>query len=231
MISDEEGKAVQEIAKVAGRSIDAGREMGGFIAKYLGAPLEQAMGIWTDKLKYLRWENQIRLVDRAQTFLHARGLDAPTRPVALSLAIPLLEEGSLADSNEIQDRWAMLLANAADAKGPEIRRAYVGILSEMTALDASLLEKIYDADAAFSPIENMEHAELWTGDLPRGVRVATREDKATPPVSPEFGVALVNLGRLGLIDSAAAFGGMANMNYVAMTELGRHFVNACRPAA
>ncbi len=231
MISDEEGKAVQEIAKVAGKSIDAGREMGGFIAKYLGAPLEQAMGIWTDKLKYLRWESQIRLVDRAQTFLHARGLDAPTRPVALSLAIPLLEEGSLADHNEIQDRWAMLLANAADTHGPEIRRAYVGILSEMTPLDAYLLDMIHDADAAFTPSENMDHAELWTGNLPHSVRVGTKDDANKPPAPPEFHVALGNLGRLGLIDSAAAFGGMANMNYVAMTELGRHFVNACRPPA
>lgn len=170
-------------------------------------------------------------MDRAKTFLHARGIDAPTRPVALSLAIPLLEEGSLADSNEIQDRWAMLLANAADARGPEIRRAYVGILSEMTPLDAYLLDMIYDADAAFTPIENMNHAELWTGNLPHSVRVATVDDANKPPAPPEFHVALGNLGRLGLIDSAAAFGGMANMSYVSMTELGRHFVNACRPQA
>lgn len=51
MITGEEGKAVQEVAKATGKAIDAGREMGGFIAKYLGAPLDQAMGIWTDKLK------------------------------------------------------------------------------------------------------------------------------------------------------------------------------------
>jgi hypothetical protein len=134
------------------------------------------MGIWTDKLKYLRWENQIRLVDRAQTFLHARGLDAPTRPVALSLAIPLLEEGSLADSNEMQDRWAMLLANAADANGPEIRRAYVGILSELTPLDASILDMIFDVDAPIPRNMDGERAEISTGDLPYSVNTAKPKD-------------------------------------------------------
>ncbi len=54
---DEESKAVQEVAKATNNAIEAGRAMGGFIAKYVAGPLEQAMGIWDDKLKYRRWEN------------------------------------------------------------------------------------------------------------------------------------------------------------------------------
>jgi hypothetical protein len=130
MIADEESKAVQEIAKAAGKSVDAVREMGGFISRFVGGSIEQAFGIWEDKLKYLRWENQIKLAERAKTLLKERGLDSPTRSIALSIAVPLLEEGSLTDSEALRDRWGMLLANAADANGPEIRRAYVGILAD-----------------------------------------------------------------------------------------------------
>lgn len=230
MISDEEGKAVQEIAKATGKSVDAAREIGGFISKYIGGPLEQAIGIWEDKLKYRRWENQIRLAENAKNFLNARGLDGPTRLIELSIAIPLLEEASLADSDSLQNRWAMLLANAADANGPEIRRAYVGILSEMTPLDASLLEMIFDSDAATPPSPKGERAALWTGKLPNSISVAKPEDdQENKVVLPEYELSLVNLGRLGLICSAAAFGGMANMKWVSITALGRQFVIACRP--
>jgi hypothetical protein len=47
--------------------------------------------------------------------------------------------------------------------------------------------------------------------------------------SPEIELALANLGRLGLISSTAAFGGKAEMRWVAITELGRQFVMVCRP--
>lgn len=237
MISDEEGKAVQEIAKATGKSVDAAREIGGFISKYIGGSLEQAMGIWEDKLKYRRWENQIRLAEKAKGFLQARGLDGPTRAIELSIAIPLLEEASLADSDVLQDRWGMLLANAADAHGPEIRRAYVGILSEMTPLDASILEMVFDADATSPRNTEGERAEISTENLPYSVHVAkpkdfldrSEVDQSSEQPGPEYELALVNLGRLGLICSAAAFGGMSNMRWVSMTELGRQFVIACRP--
>ena len=131
MLSDEEGKEVQEMAKVAGQSVEAARDLGGFIAKYTGSPLEQAVAIWTDKLRYRRWGNQIVLAEKAKAFLAARGLKEPTRTIELNLALPLLEEASLADSEALQDRWATLLANAADFSKPEVRRAYVSILAEL----------------------------------------------------------------------------------------------------
>lgn len=228
---DEESKAVQEVAKTTSKAIDAGREMGGFIAKYIAGPLEQAMGIWEDKLKYRRWENQIKLAEKARSALLARGLNAPTRIVELNIAIPLLEEASLADSDELQDRWAMLLANAADANGPEIRRAYVGILAELTSFDALILDKIFEAEQAFLPTKEAPVAEIWTHLLPGEAWVI---GLAKPPRAPvdlplDVEVSLGNLARLGLIASAMAFGGNALMSAVSMTGLGRQFVISCRP--
>jgi hypothetical protein len=228
---DEESKAVQEVAKTANKAIDAGREMGGFIAKYIAGPLEQAMGIWEDKLKYRRWENQIKLAEKARSALLARGLDGPTRTVELSIAIPLLEEASLADSDELQDRWAMLLANAADANGPEIRRAYIGILAEMTSFDALILDMIFEVEQTFLPTKEAPVAEIWTHLLPGEVRVL---GQAKPPHDPvdlplDVEISLGNLARLGLIASAMAFGGNALMSAVSMTGLGRQFVISCRP--
>lgn len=58
----DESKAVEEIARTTGKVIDAGRELGGFLSKYVGGSIEQVAGIMEDKLKHMRWERQVRLI-------------------------------------------------------------------------------------------------------------------------------------------------------------------------
>ncbi len=143
MVLDEEAKATQEIAKVAGKITDAARETGGFIARYIGGSLEQGIGIFEDKLKYMRWERQVRLMQRADEFLRERGLEGPTRLVPMKIAIPLLQAASLEEDDDLQDIWARLLVNAADAgSGVEVKRAYISILEDFDPLEAKILQKI-----------------------------------------------------------------------------------------
>lgn len=140
----DESKAIEEVAKTTGKAIDASRELGGFLSKYVGGSLEHAMGIVEDKLKYLRWERQIRLTERANTLLAERGLAQPSRKVPLQVAIPLIQAASLEEDDWLQDQWAALLVNAADAASHvEVRRAFISILEDLTPLDALLLKKIY----------------------------------------------------------------------------------------
>ena len=58
---NETAKAVQEVAKTTGKAIDAAQNFGGFFSKYVSGSVEQGMGIFEDKLKYMRWERQVRL--------------------------------------------------------------------------------------------------------------------------------------------------------------------------
>ncbi len=51
---DEDAKAIQEVAKAAGKAGVAAREAGGFLSKFIVGPLEQGMGIFEDRLKYMR---------------------------------------------------------------------------------------------------------------------------------------------------------------------------------
>jgi len=101
---NEDSKTIEEVARASGKAIDAARELGGFLSKYAGSSLEQAMGIIEDKLKYLRWERKIRLVERANHFLARRGLSQPSRKVPLHIAIPLIQGGSLEEDDSLQDR-------------------------------------------------------------------------------------------------------------------------------
>ncbi len=75
MAFDEEAKAVQEAAKASGESDRSSRDAGGFIAKFIEAPLSTAADIVNDRLKYARWERQQRLIIRANQFLIDAGME------------------------------------------------------------------------------------------------------------------------------------------------------------
>ena len=140
----EESKAVQEVAKTAGKAIDAGTKFGDFISTFISGSLEQGMGIFEDKLKYLRWENQQRLMIRAADFMNKAKLDGPTKVLPLKIAVPFFQGASLEDNNEIQDLWAQLLVNASNEKsGIELKRIYIDILERLTSSQAKILEILY----------------------------------------------------------------------------------------
>lgn len=221
---DEESKAVQEIAKTTGKAIDAAREAGGFIAKFISGPLEQGVGIFEDKLKYLRWERQMRYMQRAQEFLKLAGLNSPTRAVPLKLAIPLMQGASLEEDNELQDRWAALLVNAANASFPvEIRRSYAAILEQLTPLDAQVLDAIYAL-----PFEASHHAGIATAELPARARVIAKGEENLPLPSEEIILSLSNLTRVGCIRSGMTWGGGESYSRINSTIAGKAFMQACR---
>ena len=156
-MTDQTG-ATQEIAKTVGKAIDAGNSFGQFFSRYFGGTIEQATGIYEDKLKYIRWERQIRLFEKATELLKERGIDAPTHRIPLHIAIPLLTNGSLTEDDYLQDKWATLLVNSIDCDSTvEIRHAFISILNDLTQMDALILEKIYKS---INKPDNQ--IQLWT---------------------------------------------------------------------
>jgi hypothetical protein len=223
---DDQTKAAEEIAKTVGKGIDAGREVGSFLAKYIGGTVEQAMGIIEDRLKYVRWERKIRLLQKVNELLAQMGRSATIRPVPLNIAVPLVEYGSLQEDDSLQDIWAQLLANAADAtSGVEVRRAFLTILNDLSPLDARNLKKIYEVS------DPMSHKGIATTGLPNKAFAKLPEgDPRMLGLDPNIEVSIRNLVRLGLAEpiplAPLSQGGTA-VTVVHRTELGREFVRAC----
>lgn len=222
---EEEAKAVQEVAKTTGKAIDAAREAGGFIARFVSGPLEQGIGIFEDRLRYMRWERQIRLMQRAQDFLRLVGLTAPTRPVPLKLLIPIMQCASLEENDDLQDRWAALLVNAANTNfRSEVRRSYVAILEQLTPLDAHVLDVLYSL-----PFEKSQHDGIVTAELPRLARIKEEKENELPLPSEDVVISLSNLARLGCLRPGMTWGGGESFSRVNPTVAGKAFVEACRP--
>ena len=147
-----------------------------------------------------------------------RGLVGATRSIAPAFLLPLLERASIEGADDLQDVWAMMLANATDADcRTEMRSAFVAMLGEMTHLDVVILAKLASAynDPAFP------HG-LPTSMLPDEIGHGGDAQLLIGPV----GISLYNLARFGCIEAIPAMGGMS-YGQVWVTVLGKAFVAAC----
>jgi len=220
----ESAKAAQEIAKTTGQVVGAGEKLCQFVAKFIKGPLEQASGIVNDKLKYMRWERQIRLMKRADEFMKEIGLPFPTRAVPLKFAIPLIQAASIEEDDDLQDLFAKLLVNAArEESGVNIKRTYIDILERISTLEAQILDTIYSL-----PYEETRHKALVTKDLPERIDIVPDDPKLKrESPSPEVQLALANLAILGCISITKSLGGGQIMGSINQTLLGKSFVEAC----
>lgn len=151
---EETAKAVVETAKLGTTTIEAAEKMGGFFSKILHEPITEAVGIIGDKLKFMRWQRKLRIVDEVNKTLDQKGVTS-TRPIPPKLAIPILEQASIEENDELQDLWCNLIANSLDPNFKlEIRYAFIEIVKSMTSLDAKILKYIYEATKEINKTTN-----------------------------------------------------------------------------
>lgn len=138
------------------------------------------------ELRWYRWRRMTNIAAKAAARLQKLGRQPG--PADLKVLIPALEAGSLEDDEEMADRWAALLANAADPQGSGVEPGFPDVLRQLSSSDARLLEHI-----------------VSRVDVPRGLRMYASFDRATlkltGPIkdSEEFMVSLDNLQRLRLL--------------------------------
>jgi len=144
-----------------------------------------------DEARLLRWKNSHRILDRAEKYLEKRKAQGK-RTLPMGMAIRFMDEASLEEDADVQDRWARLLANAADPEsGYAISKTHIALLAEMNSLDAKVLESIDQAHwMQFKEVANM------TGNEPLDCSHLAKE--LGYPES-DIGLALGNLWRLGCL--------------------------------
>ncbi len=216
-------EAAKEIATLGQMGTGAVKGMGQFIGRFIEGPLEQASGIVTDHLRYVRGERALRLQKRAQELFVELGMDGPTRSVPLKVMIPLLSEATIEEDDDLQDMWARLLVNAGDADHDvEVRRAFVSILRDFGSLEARIMQGIY----AY-PQEKLLKECVRTRYLPETIVLGRDEEGDVEHIKPDVKVALSNLCRLECLNSNLTYGGTRILSQVYPTELGRRLMDAC----
>lgn len=221
--------SMKEIAKTAGKIVDAGDKFASFIVRFSEGSLKEGFGIIEDKLRYMRWERQIRLMQKAEEYLDEVGLAAPTRPIQFKFLVPLLQAATLEEDDYLQDLWAALLVNFANTdSNVKITMSYIDILEKLSPLEAKILQTIYAL-----PFEEMKHAGIVTTELPERAFKRSDDNQVNDnqaeesKMSTDIVLALANLSRLGCLNSARSWGGGEIFHTVNPALLGKHFVEAC----
>jgi hypothetical protein len=142
--TEETAKAVQKVAAVADKSLDTANSFGSFLNTVFGAGFTQIGGAFSDWAHVYRYEQAIKLAEKVRRIHQNRAIEGSTIAIPPRLAIPLLQQATLEDDEQLLDMWAALIANATDPNRPvEARRSYSGLLSSMEPLDALVLAEIY----------------------------------------------------------------------------------------
>ncbi len=228
-VSKETAAASQEWAKTTSKAIEASEHFSRFIAVHVGESFKTAMGIFDDKLKFIRWERQYRFMTRVEELKSELGSNVSMRPLPLKYAIPLLEAATLEDDDYLQDMWAKLLINSANEQSDvNLQRSYINILEQLTALEAKVLAAVYKNDFSLS-----ERVDVITANLPDEAPLDLDYDTVNDPESKygqpndDVKMALANLTRLCCLALPTTFNGKEIFHHANPTLMGRRFVDAC----
>jgi len=190
----------------------------GFLAKVAGPAVEELGEIGRDHVKGWRAKNSSQVLAGADTLLAETGREPQAVP--LKTLLPLLDAASLEEEALLVDRWAALLANAADpAQKAQVQPAFIEILRQLTAADAQVVEALYKAAENASGTE-AHHMVSTEGLMSR-----------TGLMEQQMRLSLDNLLRLQLCKPVLTYGGYSAESYQApsallMTTLGLRFVQA-----
>lgn len=142
---EETAKAIQEVAKTTRTGIEATQQVGGFVSRIIDEPVEAVVGILTDRLQFIRAGRQLRLAERWRQVLNERKIGGVLRIVPPKLALPIIENASFEEDDELQDLWANLLASAVDPnRKTTIRSAFIEILRQLEVVDVQVLNAIFE---------------------------------------------------------------------------------------
>lgn len=150
------------------------------LTRLLGeAASEVGLG-FRDSVKVWRFKRQTRLLQEVERFIKQSGRDI--KPVPPRLFFPIFDAASIEGDDEMQSRWAALLAN--EATSGSVHPSYIEMLKQMSPEDARLLDKIYD----WCESRHTRVIEWWILS-PRNEQYQSDEES------------LHNLLRLGLVDA------------------------------
>ncbi len=150
--NDDLVEAVKDIADVAGSTAKAIEKIektgtGKFIGRVFGEVIENGVGMVGDAIKFKRFELHFRHVEKTKENLKKRGIDWDVdqmKTVPPKVAIPIFENASLEEDDELHTLWSNLLANALDENsGLEVNRVQVSILKELEPIDVLVLKMVF----------------------------------------------------------------------------------------
>ena len=187
-MEQDELETIKEVAKATGTSVEAFKQLGGFLAQVFGPAFKEFGGIVSDWAYYIRFKNAIMIQDKWDAIIKRRKIEGKTVPIPSRYAIPLIQNASEEDNETIQNMWAGLIANWTDpGKKFSPRKLFIQILSSLEPLDANILQ--------FFPTQGWKVFREVSGG---GITLSILQTKLKA-TEEEIRISLQNLARLGCV--------------------------------
>jgi hypothetical protein len=217
------------------------------IETLFGGAVEEIGGGWKDKLAVRRQIRQIKLMQKLQAAIDNSRFEP--RAIPDNVWMPAIQAASVEDDDSMQERWANLLANAADPRDQtEVLPSFPTILKELTPRDAMFLSNFYDDFSSptserhsFTNRGGYSETELSAFYPQKGFEPVALDEETSPdrvPVGGYLRLTLNTLERNGLVQkvymSAAGREEPGDslvpvIHDYEITSLGEFFIRACRP--
>jgi Abortive infection alpha len=202
----------------------------------LAGPAAEEIGLTLkDHVRVFRLKRQIRLFSRVKEMLAESSIE-PGR-VPLKLLLPMVENASIEENDDLQDRWAAMLANAAVNR--DIHPSFPEILKQLSEKEVAYLDACYrytegkhqlahdknahgaESQKRYGELDNQFLLDLgwlldFTGENPQAVFRQLEEKLKRSGFQS-------NVIRLGLMRTASR-----DLNH-RLTDFAEAFVKACRP--
>jgi hypothetical protein len=195
-MTEEFGTEVTELANTVKTTADAIKAVeetgtGKFVGRVFGGMLENGLGMVGDAIKFKRIELYERHVQKTKDNLKERGIDwerDELKTVKPKVAIPVFENASLEDDDDLHTLWSNLLANAMDPNyRSDIKSVHIAIVKDLDATDVKLLRDCYEQTKLISrPYDDILFDKL---------KVASKLHLSEENIE----ISLLNLMRLGCI--------------------------------
>ena len=158
--SDKKMSKIDITSTALEKGIDLAKD---FLDKLIIPSVEEAGLLLRDKVTFWKFKNQVRMLNKAKEYCDKHKINPKT--ISLKLLCPLLDYSALEESEELQDKWAILLTNMVDSKQNIENHVFPYILSQMSTNEFSVLENVFD-DLVARRRKLNEELEQFKTDLP-----------------------------------------------------------------
>lgn len=114
-----------------------------FLDKILNPSLEELGLLGRDQIRFWRFKRQVRISILDEDYLKKKNVSP--RKVPLKTLVPLLEYGSMEEEEKMQEKWAALLAKAADPEySINLCTTYSEKLRQLSPAEVKILDLMFD---------------------------------------------------------------------------------------
>lgn len=130
-----ESKKLDISSTVLEKGLDAAKD---FVGKLISPSIEELGLLVRDQISLWRFGNQIKILNKAKALCEKHSVTV--KAISPKLLCPYLENASLEDDDQLQDKWAALLANMVDSRKNIQNHVFPYILSQLSKDEFQLLE-------------------------------------------------------------------------------------------